>query len=114
MPGWPFGPEAIVPGPSGPASGWVPWFVGDERRPSIARGFVETFFADMATPGTPIDWRSFDLDRDLDKLAWIRSVLDAKTRTCRASGREDRLRCSAGRTPRTTADGRELLRRCAR
>jgi Tannase and feruloyl esterase len=32
----------------------------------------------MVTPGSPIDWRQFDPDRDMEKLNTIGTLLDAK------------------------------------
>jgi feruloyl esterase len=77
MPGWPLGVEVFFETPTGARSGWDGWFVSSTDRPPIARMFSETFFTHMATPGTSIDWRTLDPDRDLDKLKTIRSVLDA-------------------------------------
>jgi feruloyl esterase len=76
MHGYPVGAEALVPTPSGPRSGWVPWIVNDGQ-PTIAFRFMESFFKEMATPGTPIDWRQFEPDNDLEKLSPIATLLNA-------------------------------------
>jgi hypothetical protein len=39
--------------------------------------FVETFFKHMATPGTEIDWRTFDVARALSKLEAISRLANA-------------------------------------
>jgi feruloyl esterase len=76
FPGFPVGAEAFAPGPAGPRSGWDPWFVRTGQAP-ISRMFMEAFFKHMATPGTEIDWRAFDVDRDLPKLEPITALLNA-------------------------------------
>jgi hypothetical protein len=75
-PGFPVGAEALVPTPSGRRSGWVPWIIS-EGQPTIQFQFMESFFKEMATPGTPIDWRQFEPDRDMEKLAPIATLLNA-------------------------------------
>jgi hypothetical protein len=80
-PGWPPGAEIAVPAPNGgTSSGWVPWFVaaGPNARP-IEALFGETFFKYMAfgRPNPSYDWTTFNIDNDVDKLQWTRSVLDA-------------------------------------
>ena len=76
FPGFPVGAEAMVPSGSGRRPGWHPWIIA-EGQPTVALQFSESFFKEMATPGSPIDWRQFDADRDLDKLAAISSLLNA-------------------------------------
>ncbi|MBI4477984.1 MAG: tannase/feruloyl esterase family alpha/beta hydrolase, partial [Acidobacteria bacterium] len=76
FPGFPVGAEALVPTPFGRRSGWQPWIVS-EGQPTIALQFAESFFKEMATPGAPIAWRQFDLDRDLEKLTPIGTLLNA-------------------------------------
>jgi len=74
--GFPVGAEALVPSPLGRRSGWVPWIISEGQQ-SIAFQFMESFFKEMATPGTPIDWRQFDPERDMEKLAPIATLLNA-------------------------------------
>lgn len=76
FPGFPTGAEAFAPGAAGPRSGWDPWWMRSGQAP-ISRSFLEAFFKHMATPGTEIDWRTFDVDRDLPKLDTIRTMLNA-------------------------------------
>ena len=76
MHGFPVGAEALVPTPSGRRSGWVPWIIS-EGQPTVGFQFMESFFKEMATPGTPIDWRQFEPDRDMEKLSAIATLLNA-------------------------------------
>jgi feruloyl esterase len=68
FPGWAAGSE----------SAWTPWFVGAAQRP-VQVAFGETFFKYMAfgRPNTSYDWLTFDVETDLEKIEWARSVLDA-------------------------------------
>ncbi|OLC74651.1 MAG: hypothetical protein AUH72_21425 [Acidobacteria bacterium 13_1_40CM_4_65_8] len=82
FPGWPVGAEIGAPGAGAPgstASGWMPWFVGAPNVRPIQISFGETFFKYMAfgKPNPSYDWLTFNVDADLDKLQWTRSVLDA-------------------------------------
>ena len=80
FPGWPVGAEIAVPGPGGQAaSGWMPWFVGAANIKPIQINFGETFFKYMAfgKPNPSYDWLTFNVDADLDKIQWARTVLDA-------------------------------------
>ena len=77
FPGFPVGAEAFVPTPAGPRSGWSRWILSDGPQPTIAQLFTESFFKEMVAPGTPIDWRQFDPDKDLDKLTAIGTLLNA-------------------------------------
>jgi len=76
FPGYPIGGEASVPTPGGPRSGWDPWLVRAGQA-TVSQTFMEAFFKNMATPGTEIDWRTFDVDRDLPKLEAISALLNA-------------------------------------
>jgi len=72
FPGWPVGAE----------SAWTPWFVGGaqgQAQGPVQVAFGETFFKYMAfgRPNTSYDWLTFNVDADLDKIQWARSVLDA-------------------------------------
>ena len=64
FPGWPVGGE----------EGWVNWLVKDSP-PSIAQGFLNSFFRDLTR--LHLDWREIDLDRDPPKLEPIHKILDA-------------------------------------
>jgi tannase/feruloyl esterase len=68
FPGWPLGAE----------NAWTPWFVGGQQGP-VQIAFGETFFKYMAfgRPNTAYDWLTFNVDADLDKIQWARTVLDA-------------------------------------
>jgi hypothetical protein len=76
MHGFPVGAEALIPTPAGRRSGWVPWIIG-EGQPTVGFQFMESFFKEMVTPGTPIDWRQFEPDRDMEKLSAIATLLNA-------------------------------------
>ncbi|HEX2444983.1 MAG TPA: tannase/feruloyl esterase family alpha/beta hydrolase [Vicinamibacterales bacterium] len=73
--GFPVGGEALVPSALG-RSGWLPWIISEDG-PPISLRFAESFFREMATPGSPIDWRQFDPERDMDKLTTIATLLNA-------------------------------------
>ena len=78
-PGFPAGTEIAAPGPGGTArSGWVPWFAADgpQGRP-LTLLFLESFFRHMVSPGTELDWRTFDPVRDAAKLRTIGTLLNA-------------------------------------
>jgi hypothetical protein len=77
FPGFPVGAEALVPTSQGRRSGWQPWIISEGQQ-TIALQFAESFFKEMVTPGTPIDWRQFDIERDGDRLARIATLLNAK------------------------------------
>jgi feruloyl esterase len=76
FPGFPVGAEAFAPGAAGARSGWDPWFIRAGQA-TLSRTFAEAFFKHMATPGTEIDWRSFDPDRDLPKVETVSAMLNA-------------------------------------
>jgi feruloyl esterase len=67
FPGWPVGAEAA----------WTPWFVSPQQPIQIA--FGETFFKNIAfgKPNPSYDWKTFNIDADLDKLQAARALLDA-------------------------------------
>jgi hypothetical protein len=76
FPGLPVGAEVLAPTSSGPRSGWDPEIVREGQQPrSLER--AESVLKYMVTPGTPIDWRTFDPDRDLEKLNTIGTLLNA-------------------------------------
>jgi len=68
FPGWAAGGEG----------GWTPWFVRGAQGP-IQVAFGETFFKYMAfgRPNPSYDWLTFNVETDLEKIQWARSVLDA-------------------------------------
>jgi len=68
FPGWAAGGE----------SAWTPWFVGGAQAPTQV-AFGETFFKYMAfgRPNTSYNWLTFNIETDLEKMQWARSVLDA-------------------------------------
>ena len=76
FPGLSVGAEVLAPTSSGPRSGWDPEIIR-EGQPSVSIQRVEGFFKDMVTPGKPIDWRTFDPDRDREKLTTIGTLLNA-------------------------------------
>jgi hypothetical protein len=75
-PGWPVGAE--IAGPNG-RSGWDNWIVHEKGQPTISVNFSETFFRYVAFPekNPKYELASFDFDRDVPRLEWIHSVLDA-------------------------------------
>jgi feruloyl esterase len=79
FPGQPPGAEIATAGGNGMTSGWTPWYVAPPNSPPVETIFGETFFKYMAfgKPNPSYDWLTFNLDADLDKLEWTRSVLDA-------------------------------------
>jgi hypothetical protein len=74
--GFPIGAEVFASSPGGPRSGWDPWIIRSGQ-PSVSFQFSETFFKYMATPGTEMDVRTFDAERDLAKLERISALLNA-------------------------------------
>ena len=75
--GFPVGAEVAAGPPAQPRRGWDPWLVTRDGQPPVEQRFAETFFKYMVTPGTEIDWRSFDASRDADKLLTIATLLNA-------------------------------------
>jgi hypothetical protein len=65
FPGFPVGAEAALD----------PWFATDGQ--TISRRFMETFFQYMVTPGREIDWTTFDIEKSIDQLRSISTLLDA-------------------------------------
>jgi len=76
FPGFPVGTEAFAPTPTGPRTAWDPWFLR-VGRPSLSWEFADAFFTNLATPGTPIDMRTFDAAKDRAKLETIGALLNA-------------------------------------
>jgi feruloyl esterase len=78
-PGLPPASEVFAPTDQGTMrSGWDPWQIsGTDPLKSNKRIWGESFFRYMATPGTPVDYLSFDPNRDLDKLRPLASLMNA-------------------------------------
>ena len=76
FPGFPVSSEAAAPTPNGPRTGWDPWIIRTGQ-PTVAFTFMESFFKHMATPGTEIDWKTFDAEKDMAKLDAIGALLNA-------------------------------------
>lgn len=76
FPGWPVGAE--VAGPNG-RSGWDNWIVSERGPATISVAFGESFFRYLAFPEKNPEYEltSFDFDKDVKRLEWIHSVLDA-------------------------------------
>lgn len=77
FPGFPVGAEALIPTPGGYRTGWHPWIVAEGQQTAGVQ-LADSFFKEMVTPGTPIDWRAFDAERDMEKLEKIGALLDAR------------------------------------
>jgi feruloyl esterase len=77
--GQPVGAEAEVPTPNGPVSIWANWIIAPTGR-TISYNFAETFFRYLAfpKPDPNYDFKSFNLQTDLEKLKPISNILDAK------------------------------------
>ncbi|MDX1982618.1 MAG: tannase/feruloyl esterase family alpha/beta hydrolase [Bryobacteraceae bacterium] len=75
FPGWPVGPE--IDGPNG-RPGWENWFVREQGQ-TISAAFAETFFRYLAFPKKDPNFTiaQFDMEKDPEKLDWIRGALDA-------------------------------------
>lgn len=78
--GVPPGAEAFVPTASGPRSGWGRDGVVPEGPTSPTMERAESFFQHMVSPGIPLDWKTFDPDRDGDKLKTINALMDPSDR----------------------------------
>lgn len=77
----PFGAEAFVPAAGGPPrSGWGRDGVVPEGATSSTMQRAESFFQHMVSPGTPLDWRTFDPERNRDKLRTIDALMDPSDR----------------------------------
>jgi len=80
FPGWPLGAETPGEGPNAVPTGWMPFLISGQRNGrSIAVSFMETFLRNIAFGRAlpTYDWTTFDLDKDLDKLQFARTILDA-------------------------------------
>jgi tannase/feruloyl esterase len=77
---WPIGSEISAPFATGSRSGWVPWFLAAQSNArSIQSLFGETFMQYMAfgKPDPAYDWKSFDFDKDPQRMDSVRAILDA-------------------------------------
>ncbi len=76
FPGWPVGAE--IAGPNG-RSGWDNWIINERGQQSIGMMFGETFLRYLAFPekNPKYELTSFNFDKDVPRLEWIHSVLDA-------------------------------------
>ena len=78
-PGLPPAAEVFVPTASGELrSGWDPWQIGGaDPLKSNKRIWGESFFKYIATPGSEVDYQSFDPSRDLSKLEPLAELMNA-------------------------------------
>lgn len=77
---WPIGSEISAPFATGSRSGWVPWFLAPQSNARPVQSlFGETFMQYMAygKPDPAYDWKSFDFDKDPQRMESISSILDA-------------------------------------
>ena len=78
-PGLPPAAEVFAPTSDGKTrSGWDPWQIsGTDPLQSNKRMWGESFFKYMATPGSEIDYKSFDPTRDIAKLEPLARLMNA-------------------------------------
>jgi feruloyl esterase len=82
FPGLPLGTSGqgriVGPFPSYEGSGWTPHLLNQDG-PSFRRRGTASFLRYLAfgAPNPDYDWRDFNIDEDLRRMAWIRSLLDA-------------------------------------
>jgi hypothetical protein len=62
-----------------PSSGWDRWLIGRDGGKSIQLSFSESFLRYMAfgKPDPAYDWKTFDFEKDPDRMADIRRLLNA-------------------------------------
>jgi feruloyl esterase len=77
FPGFPVGAEVSASTPGGPRSGWDPWIVTADNRPSISQSFMDSFFKYMVTPGTEVDWKSIDVAKAVEMSRHVGTLLNA-------------------------------------
>ena len=77
--GQPVGAEIDMPAGNQARSGWSGWIIAPGGR-TVAASFAETFYRYMAfdKPNPSYDFKSFNLESDLERLQNIRGILDAK------------------------------------
>ena len=82
FPGQPIGAEKVgTPafGEGAPSSGWDRWLIGRDGGKSLQLAYGESFMRYMAfgKPDPSYDWKTFDFDRDPDRMSDIRKLLNA-------------------------------------
>lgn len=98
-PGLPPGAEAFVStagrGGSGSISGWSREGLLSDSSALMQR--PQRFFEQVVSPGTPLDWKTFDLAKDGDKLRTIDALLNPSDRDLsRFRGRSGKIIMYAG------------------
>lgn len=81
--GMPLGAEIEAPTQAGPVSIWANWIIAPAGAPNprtISYNFAETFFRYLAFPKADpnYDFKTFNLQTDLERLRPISNILDAK------------------------------------
>jgi feruloyl esterase len=78
--GWPIGSEVAAPSAAGVRTGWVPWLLPPQpdARP-LNLVFAEGTLRYMAfgKPDPTYDWKTFDFDKDPQRMQHYRSIADA-------------------------------------
>jgi len=82
FPGQPLGAEIAGASPVGearPSSGWDRWLIGRDGGKSLQLAFAESFMRYMAfgKPDPSYDVKSFDFEKDPDRMGDIRKLLNA-------------------------------------
>ncbi len=82
FPGQPLGAEKAGVSPIGepkPSSGWDRWLIGRDGAKSLQLAYSESFMRYMAfgKPDPSYDWKTFDFDKDPDRMGDIRRLLNA-------------------------------------
>jgi feruloyl esterase len=80
FPGQPIGAEKVgLPslGPAQPVSGWDRWLVAPAGTKPLALAFPESFMRSIVFGKPDYDWKAFDFDRDVARLADARALLNA-------------------------------------
>src|SRR5437773_3182921 len=82
FPGQPLGAEKAGVSPFGdaqPSSGWDRWLIGRDGGKSLQLAYGESFMRYMAfgKPDPSYDWKTFDFDKDPDRMGDIRKLLNA-------------------------------------
>jgi len=82
FPGQPLGAEIVGASPVGeakPSSGWDRWLIGRDGGKSLQLAFAESFMRYMAfgKPDASYDVKTFDFEKDPDRMGDIRRLLNA-------------------------------------